>query len=317
MTSGTKLHIIANPVSAQFEAVRDDEVVGLLAYNEERNHFDLRHTFVPRKYRGQQIARILVAGALNRIGRLGGTITPTCTYVAAFVEQHPDYADLVSPDSPPRLPTVTPRVRSDEASPLGAARAPDTLNVYPDTIVTRRLTLRPWTLDDTDDALGIYGDPQITRWTRPFINPISDRNTMRRQLDRWIAQSDHLAPPQGRWAMELTATGALVGGAHLLQLPTEDESRLVMSWELATFATGHGLATEAGHALAHSAFAIDPTLPAVYALNHPGNDRATATLERVGLHPLPGTQHHHGAELTLHAVTRNDFEAAENTPRIV
>jgi RimJ/RimL family protein N-acetyltransferase/predicted GNAT family acetyltransferase len=310
MTSDSKLQIVTNPISGQFEAVRNDTVVGLLAYDKVGNHFDLRHTFVPKALRGQHIANVLVAESLDQIRSAAGTMTPSCTYVAAFVEQHPEYADLVAQNPPRKLPTVLAALPAYQGALSGGALS-DTINVYPDSIVSTRLRLRPWRLDDTAEAFEIYGDPRVTKWTRPFISPVKDLDMMRRQLDNWITQSNHVPPPQGRWAMELNDSSTLVGGAQLLELPKQTEPRLVMSWELGAFATGHGLAAEAGHALVHSAFSTDASLSAVYALTHPDNHAAIATLGRIGLHPLPEAEHLHGADLVLYAISRRDVDFSE------
>lgn len=311
MTSeDNELRIVTNPISMHFEAVRDNNVVGLLAYERVGHHFDLRHTFVPKKFRGQHIAKILVTESLDRIRSAAGTITPSCTYVAAFVNEHPYYADLVDQNPPRKLPTPLAAIPQYQG-PLSGGTLSDTIEVHRDTIVSTRLTLRPWTLDDVDEAYAIYGDPQVTKWTRPFINPVTDRDMMRRRLDNWITQSNRVPPPQGRWAMELNDSRALVGGAHLLELPKQPERRLVMSWELGAFATGHGLAAEAGHVLVHFALSVDADLSAVYALAHPTNHQAVATLGRVGLHALPETEHQHGADLTLYAISRSDVDSSE------
>jgi RimJ/RimL family protein N-acetyltransferase/predicted GNAT family acetyltransferase len=311
MTSDTQLQVITNPISAQFEAVRGGDVVGLLAYDKIGSHFDLRHTFVPVEFRGEHIANHLVTDVLNQIRSIGGTVAPSCSYVAAFVERHPHYADLVDQNPPRKLPTaLTGPSRNNGQSSAGPAQS-DTINVYPDSIVTERLTLRPWTLDDTDEAFHIYGDARVAQWTRPFIGSVSSHDMMRRLLDNWIRQSDRLRPPQGRWAVELKDSTTLVGGAHLLDLPAGTGSRLVMSWELAAFATGNGFAAEAGHGLVHSAFSMDASLDAVYSLAHPDNSAAVATLGRIGLRALPGAERHHAADLALYAISRSTFDSIE------
>lgn len=308
----TEIDIVTNPLSAQFEAVRDTFVVGLIAYDQTGSHFDLRHTFVPAELRGQHIASVLVTGVLNRIRSLNGTITTTCTYVDAFVDQHPRYRDLIKPEPPTTAPATVTASTSDRHPNVSGAN-PDTLNVFPDTIRTERLTMRPWSLDDTDEAYSIYADPRVTQWTRPFIRPVTSRDQMRRQIDSWIRQSDHLRPPQGRWAIECDDTGTVVGGAHLLEMPTQDGLSLVMSWELAASATGRGLAAEAGHGLVHSAFAIDSNLDAVHALTHPSNGAAVATLARIGLGAIPGVEHRHGADLVMYAISRTEFDTIEKS----
>jgi predicted GNAT family acetyltransferase/RimJ/RimL family protein N-acetyltransferase len=302
MTTGN-LNIIGNPISAQYEAVRDGEVVGLLAYNKVGGHLDLRHTFVRKDLRGQQIGHVLVAEALRMIRSEGHIITASCSYVAKFIEQHPEFADLLdehlvltswnAPVSVRHVPTREPR--------------PDTENVYPDGITTARLTLRPWTLDDAEDAFRTYADADVTRWSRPTITPVADLSIMRRRLDEWIRQSDHLPRPQGRWAVELTDSGSLIGGAHLLVLREQGESRLVMSWELGRVATDHGLAAEVGHALAHSAFSIDPGLAAVYALADPADRMALAAFDQIGMRALAGAEHRVATDPVRYAISRDEL----------
>jgi RimJ/RimL family protein N-acetyltransferase/predicted GNAT family acetyltransferase len=299
------IHVIINPISAQFEAIQRSETVGILAYERAGKHIDLRHTFVPPKQRGKGVAGVLVAGALDAIRRSGGTVTPSCSYVNTFVHDHAEYRDLratepfpTRPDpvnEPPRLHVIT------------GDSLVDIVDVQVDRIVSNRLIMRPWTLDDTDSALAIYGDEAVTRWTRPFIDRVDDRNSMRRRLDDWITQSNRLPHPQGRWAIELGDSGALVGGAALLSMPIEGDSRVVMSWELAPSAVGHGLAAEAGHALIHYAFKVSAT-PAVHALVQSANDRGIATLQRVGMIRTPGVQHHRGTDLQLYAIARDDLD---------
>ena len=301
----SNLNIISNPISAQYEAVRDSEVVGLLAYNKVDDHLDLRHTFVRKDLRGQQIGHVLVAESLQMIRAEGQIITPSCSYVATFIEQHPEFADLV--DQHPILTSWN--------APLSVVHVPtddarrDTENVYPDGVTTSRLTLRPWVLDDAEDAFRVYGDLDVARWSRPSITPVPDRSTMLRRLDGWIRQSDHLPRPQGRWAVELTDSGAVVGGAHLLALCEQGESRLVMSWELDQAAADDDLHAEVGHALAHSAFSIDPDLTTVYAFADPANSRALAAFDRIGMQALPGADHRVDADLVRYSISRGDLHA--------
>jgi len=297
--------VIINPISAQFEAIQGSEAVGILAYERAGTHFDLRHTFVPRKQRGKGIAAVVVGGALAAIRSSGGTITPSCTYVSAFVRARPEYEYLINPQpfrsraesaaTPPTLDAIIDRSTADR------------VDVQVDQIISNRIVLRPWTLDDTDSALSIYQDVGVTRWTRPFIQPVADRNSMRHRLDAWMSQSNRLPHPQGRWAMELADSGALVGGAALLNLKFDDQELLAMSCELAPSAVGHGLAAEAGHALIHYAFRVSAAT-AVHAVVQIENQRGVATLRRVGMVQLPGTRIHRGAEVFLYGIKRDELD---------
>ena len=64
-------------------------------------------------------------------------------------------------------------------------------------IGTERLLIRPWESTDVAAALGIYGDPEVTRWLRPLMGRVRDERTMAAVLDRWRA-ADREAVAAGR-----------------------------------------------------------------------------------------------------------------------
>lgn len=54
------------------------------------------HTFVPDEFRGKGVAAALVREALEEARKQHWRIVPSCSYVAAFIERHPEFADLVA-----------------------------------------------------------------------------------------------------------------------------------------------------------------------------------------------------------------------------
>src|SRR4029079_10740061 len=77
-------------------------------------------------------------------------------------------------------------------------------------IRTPRLTLRPWSLDDADAALAVYGEADVARWLSPAMDRVSGVDAMRELLQRWVDEPHD--SPEGRWAVELRGTDELVGG---------------------------------------------------------------------------------------------------------
>jgi len=173
-------------------------------------------------------------------------------------------------------------------------------------LVTERLLLRPWRLDDADAALGIYGDPEVSRWLSPAMDRAPDASAMRLVLEQWIAEDSRTIPPAGRWAIELREDGRLIGGAILLPLPPGDLD-LEMGWQLHQSAWGHGYATEAGRAIARWAFsqAIDEVLAVV----RPANRRAEATVRRIGMEWVGETEKYYDLRLQVFRVRPPDLEA--------
>ena len=121
-------------------------------------------------------------------------------------------------------------------------RPEQSVRVQDGVITTARLTLRPWSADDADAALKVYGAADVARWLTPAMDRVPDEAAMRDVLDQWLAEDPEA--PQGRWAVELTGTGEVVGGVAVLPLPPEGDD-LEIAWQLAPDAWGRGIAAEA------------------------------------------------------------------------
>jgi len=146
---------------------------------------------------------------------------------------------------------------------------------------------------DAEEALGIYGDQQVTRWLAPVLDKVTDLADMQQVLQRWSAEDAQLIAPAGRWAVELRDTGQVIGGASLLPLPPDDEFE--MGWQLGRQAWGRGYATEAGLALARWAFGQG--IEQVMALVRPANARALAAVRRIGMDWVGETEKYHHLRL--------------------
>ena len=171
-------------------------------------------------------------------------------------------------------------------------------------LVTERLVLRPWTIDDAGAALGAYGDAEVARWLPPAMDRVRDVAAMRLLLQQWVAEDARMITPAGRWAIELRQDGHLVGGATLLPLPPDDEFE--MSWQLEPGAWGHGYATETGRALARWAF--EQGLEQVIAVTRPANARAVATVRRIGMEWVGETEKYHHLRLQQYRLRPGDLQ---------
>lgn len=67
----------------------------MLTYELRSDTIDLQHTIVPPAIEGEGIGSALAHYALEyaRINSL--CVVPTCSFVAAYIESHPEYSDLV------------------------------------------------------------------------------------------------------------------------------------------------------------------------------------------------------------------------------
>ena len=66
-----------------------------LDYAREGRRVVLVHTEVPPELEGRGYGTRLVRGVLDRARASGEKVVPRCAFVKAFLERHPDYADVV------------------------------------------------------------------------------------------------------------------------------------------------------------------------------------------------------------------------------
>jgi RimJ/RimL family protein N-acetyltransferase len=179
-------------------------------------------------------------------------------------------------------------------------------------ISTPRLHLRPWHHDDAAEALGIYGSPEVSRWLAPAMSHVRDLGQMRAVLTGWIATPP--APegrPSGRWVIEETRTGRVVGSGQILPLPPAGDD-LELGYQLAPWAWGRGLATEAGHALAHYAFSHGEE--EVFAVVRLKNQRGTHTARRIGMEWVGETGKYYDLRLQVFRLRKGDLDTSVLAP---
>ena len=86
-----------NESAGRYEVLIDGEVAGIADYVEQGDDVVVfPHTEIDSSRRGQGLGAVLVGGALDDVRQQGKTIVPACWYVAQFVDENPDYKDLVA-----------------------------------------------------------------------------------------------------------------------------------------------------------------------------------------------------------------------------
>jgi predicted GNAT family acetyltransferase len=83
-----------NAAARRFEATVDG-VLCVLEYRIEAKVLLLDHAGVPSAVGGRGIAAALTKFALDSARGRRMQVVPNCSYVAAWIRRHPDYADLV------------------------------------------------------------------------------------------------------------------------------------------------------------------------------------------------------------------------------
>lgn len=153
-------------------------------------------------------------------------------------------------------------------------------------VVSDRLVLRPWRVEEADRLLDIQSRLEVMKWLGdgpPVLLESLDQACHRIGRYREISAD----PPLGILAIEVRETGVVAGSAMLLPLSENGDDApgdVEVAWHLHPDSWGHGYATEAAGALLTEGFAAG--LPEIHALTHLDNDRSIAVCRRLGMEDL-------------------------------
>ena len=92
-----------NPQRSRYEVTVDGEPAGFAAYRDTDGAQVFTHTEVDDAFEGQGVGSALARGALDDVRDRGGRLVPLCPFIAAYIDRHPQYADLVDADLAARL----------------------------------------------------------------------------------------------------------------------------------------------------------------------------------------------------------------------
>ncbi|MFI5427500.1 GNAT family N-acetyltransferase [Aeromicrobium sp. UC242_57] len=154
-----------------------------------------------------------------------------------------------------------------------------------DVLLTERLRLRPFTLDDAPALFELFALPEVARWSGTG-QPMTDLSQARERIERMPARAGSY-PSCGQFFTERRDTGEFVGNTLLVPLPASagvDRSDFEVGWHLHPRAWGHGFATEAAAALLSRGF--DAGMTEIYAVTDPENVRSQAVCRRLGMTDL-------------------------------
>jgi predicted GNAT family acetyltransferase len=96
VSEGPEVQVADNPAEARYEALVDGKLAGAVFYRERPGKLVLIHTEVAEEFEGRGVGGRLVAGALDDIRERGLSVTPLCPFASAYIERHPEYADLIA-----------------------------------------------------------------------------------------------------------------------------------------------------------------------------------------------------------------------------
>lgn len=90
------LAVVDKAGRSRYELRDDGHLVGFTEYHERDGVFVFLHTVITEHKRGAGYGAALVQGALDDARSRGWRIVPQCPFVAQFIAEHPECADLVA-----------------------------------------------------------------------------------------------------------------------------------------------------------------------------------------------------------------------------
>jgi predicted GNAT family acetyltransferase len=90
--------VVDNPEYGRYELRLDGEVAGVANYREENGRLVFFHTEVDPEFAGQGLGGQLARGVLEAMRERGEQIVPVCPFIAGYIGEHREYADVVVPE---------------------------------------------------------------------------------------------------------------------------------------------------------------------------------------------------------------------------
>jgi [ribosomal protein S5]-alanine N-acetyltransferase len=144
-------------------------------------------------------------------------------------------------------------------------------------ILTQRLALRPFTLQEGEALMRVFGDAQVMRF--------GDGPQSRAWVEDWLraCQEHYAARGYGPYAVTEQRTGELLGYCGLTYFPdVNGRSEVELGYRLARAAWGQGYATEAALAVRDAAFS-SLKLQRLVSIIDPGNTASIRVAEKLGM----------------------------------
>lgn len=88
-------HVHDDDVARRYELDVDGETA-FAAYRLDGDTITFVHTVVPHALEGRGVGSALVRGALDDVRARGLRVVAQCSFVAGFVDRHPEYNDLLA-----------------------------------------------------------------------------------------------------------------------------------------------------------------------------------------------------------------------------
>jgi predicted GNAT family acetyltransferase len=81
---------------SRYEITVDDQLAGFVTFRVDDDVITFVHTETEPEFRGQGVASTLVTEALDDVRGRGERVIARCAFVRGYIEEHPEYQDLLA-----------------------------------------------------------------------------------------------------------------------------------------------------------------------------------------------------------------------------
>lgn len=83
----------------RYELLDGEQILGFAEYNLMKDAVMFTHTEIASEHEGKGYGSQLAQKALDDVRGQHKQVIPVCQFITAYIRRHPDYVDLVTPDS--------------------------------------------------------------------------------------------------------------------------------------------------------------------------------------------------------------------------
>jgi predicted GNAT family acetyltransferase len=119
-----QIEVRDQPARQRYEVFVDGEPAGFTAYRLDPGRVTFLHTEIADRFEGHGVGSALARFVLDDARRRGLLVTPVCPFIAGYIEQHPEYLDLVPDEDRIWVPAGTGDRPGIPGASRSAVRAP-------------------------------------------------------------------------------------------------------------------------------------------------------------------------------------------------
>lgn len=80
----------------RFQLETEGKVAGFIDYRADEDAVVMTHAEIAPEFEGRGLGSAMVKAALDSVRESGRSVVPRCSFVSAYIDNHPEYSDLLA-----------------------------------------------------------------------------------------------------------------------------------------------------------------------------------------------------------------------------